>query len=60
MIRFATKEGQTPWLSSGKPVRKELERLDIETLYFICKRKKRIKYPFKKALIDYLMQLDEL
>ena len=59
MIRFSKNGTITPWLSN-KPKESELKRLTVFQLYTLCIRKKRIKYPFKKTLIDYLMQLDEL
>lgn len=51
-------KGQTPWLSD-KFKEKELSRLTIDELLGICTYKKRIKHPFKKALIKYILEIEE-
>jgi hypothetical protein len=38
------------------PTRKQWESLTISELIMIAKAKRSIKYPFKKVLIDYLLQ----
>ena len=50
MIKFTSQNGKsTPWLSE-KPTTKELERLTIEQLLLIAKKKKGLK----KLLLDFL------
>ena len=53
------KVSESNWLSET-PSEKELSRLSIDELINLCTYKKRIKHPFKKVLIDYLMQLEKL
>lgn len=44
-----------PWLSDT-PNRKELEKLNVEQLLYLCKRHRGIKH----FLIDFLMKLKKL
>lgn len=43
-------------LFSEVPVKKELERLNINELIRICKLRRSIKHPFKKNLIEYIIK----
>ncbi len=50
MIRYHNKDGKnTGWLSN-QPTKKELERLNIDQLLILAKRKK----GFKQILLNYL------
>ena len=43
-----------------KPTRKQLERLNIDELVCLARRKRSIKTPLKKILVDYVASLGEL
>lgn len=55
MIRI----NNSPYLSKV-PVREGLEKLTIAQLIDVCRYRRRNSNPFKKALVDYLMNCDKL
>lgn len=52
MVKYTENNISTPWLSSKKPSDKELEKLNVEQLLIIAKRKK----SFKKSLIKFIYE----
>lgn len=56
MIRLTANGVSTGWLSDP-PTEKELNRLTIDQLLILCRRRISRKYSFKQHLIDHLVKV---